>query len=260
MGVIGISKEQIIERRLSQRISRKLQLTIRSHTYNREIQNAIIENISIGGMQISIPADNAQLQIHDTCSFIFDIPPLGKSYVLGEILYRRESDGTSQPLLIQYGVKFIKLPMKIWNHIKQCCKDETESSTKKNTVQEETLRSLPAEDSLTTKTLGLIHAVIRYENSPELEGIVRDINYGGIKLQFLQTIPQNTNLFIRISFFEQTVTAIGICNGCQEISGNPKGFLANIGFTEINQPQYDNLQTLMMKLAAHMADQIHKSL
>lgn len=260
MGVIGISKEKIIERRLSQRISQQLQLTIRSHASSLEIQDATIENISIGGMQISIPVDHAKLQIHDTCSFIFDIPPLGKSYVLGEILYRRDSDGANPPLLIHYGVKFIKLPMKIWHHIKQCCQDETELSAITITAAGDTPTNIPAVDSLTTRTFGLIQVGILLENGTEPKAVVRDINYGGIKLQLSQTIQQNTNLSIHISFLEQTVTATGICNGCQEISANPNLFLANIGFTEINQPQFDNLQSLMMKLASHMADQIHKSI
>ena len=260
MGVIGISKEKIIERRLSQRISQQLQLTIRSHANSLEIHHATIENISIGGMQISIPADSAKLQIHDTCSFIFDIPPLGKSYVLGEILYQRDWTGANQPPVIHYGVKFIKLPMKIWHHIKQCCRDEAELPMKKTAVAEEIQQAVPAKDSLTTQTFGLIQVEIRPENSPEIKATVRDINYAGMKLQLSQAILPNIHLFIKISFLEQVVTVTGICTGSLEISENPGSSLVNICFTELNQMQFDTLQSLMMKLAAHMADSINKSL
>lgn len=258
MGVIIIFKEKVIERRLSKRISQKLHLTIRSHSSNREIQNATIENISIGGMQFSVPADNDKLQIHDTCSFIFDIPQLGKSYILGEIRYCRDFVDADQHLVIHYGVKFIKLSMKIWHHIKHCNEDELpgEYISKEPEI---TPKTSPVEDTLTTRTFELITVQIRLENGSELIGIVRDINYGGLNLQFSEAIPLNSVLHIRISFLDHTVTANGNCTWCEDISDNRNLFLANISFTDITQEQFDNLQSLMMKLAAHMADLIHKS-
>jgi hypothetical protein len=212
-------------------------------------------------MQFSVPADSPKLQIHETCSFIFDIPHLGKSYVLGEIRYCRDFIDNSQQPVIHYGVKFIKLSMKIWQHIKHSSPDEEKlPGDSIENKPEITVRITPSDETLTTRTFELIQVQIRPENSPELIGIVRDINYGGLKLQIPQSLPLHSKLFIRLTFGDYIVIANGNCSWCEEITENHGIFLANISFTEIVQPQFDNLQALMMKLAAYMADQIQKSL
>jgi hypothetical protein len=212
-------------------------------------------------MQFSVPADNIELQIGDICSFIFDIPLLGKSYILGEIRYCRDFIDANQQPVIHYGVKFIKLSLKTWHHIKGYCQDEEDSPEKLTPKEPEAVsKTPPADVTLITRTFELIQVQIRPENGPELTGTVRDINYGGIKLQSSQPLPLHNNLSIRIAFLEHTVTANGSCIGCEDISGNQNSFLANICFTDIQNTQFDNLQSLMMKLASYMADLIQKSL
>lgn len=212
-------------------------------------------------MQFSVPADNAGLQIHDICSFIFDIPLLGKSYILGEIRYCRDFIDANQQPVTHYGVKFIKLSMKTWHHIKGYCQDEEDPPEKLISQEPETiLKTPPSDETLVARTFELIQVQIQPENGPELTGIVKDINYGGIKLLFPQAVPLHTNLFIQITFLEHTVSASGCCSWWEDISGNQNAFLANICFTDIQNTQFDNLQSLMMKLAAYMADSIHKSI
>jgi c-di-GMP-binding flagellar brake protein YcgR len=260
-GIIISTKEKVIERRLSQRISQQLMLTIRPHAGGPEIQNAAIENISIGGMQFSVPADTAKLKIYDTCSFIFDLPQFGKCYILGEIRYCRVFSDPSQRPAIHYGVKFIKLSMKIWHHILRCCQNETNPPGKRAVQEPEILSKASMDDeTLTARTFELIKVQIQLEKGGELNGTVKDINYGGLKLLLSEAMPVNTNLFMRISFMEHTVTANGNCNWSDRIGDEGNLFLANISFTDIQQQQFDNLQALMMKLAAHMADSIRKSL
>ena len=221
----------------------------------------MIVNLSTGGMQFFVPAEYPKLRIHEVCTFIFNLPPQTKCFVLGEIRYYRDFIDAGKQQVIHYGVKFIKLPVQTWNLIKCCCQNETE-------IPEEQGRHSPlqgpmkildtTDETLITKTLALITAQIRLENGAILHVQVRDINFGGIRLQLLEPIPVNARLSVDVTFAKSPFTADGICNWCGYSDQKMTSFTINVSFQDIAQDQFENLKSLMMLLSSHMAGSISR--
>jgi c-di-GMP-binding flagellar brake protein YcgR len=256
-----ISKKPGTENRLSKRIRQKINLTVKSYTTGQEIGAATIVDISAGGMQFCVPADYPKLQIQEICGFIFDLPRLDKTNVLGEIRYYRDFIDPDQHHVVHYGVKFVYLSKTTWYHIHHCCcQNETETPVERipeipNTPENTTSTA----QTLTSKILALVKAQIRLENGSTLNGKIKDINYGGIQVRLSNPIPVNIHLNVHISFENLSFTADGICNQCDDTNRELNLFLANISFHDIQQEGFEILKTLMMKLATHMADSILKS-
>ena len=259
-----IAEEKIIERRIRERMPLKTNLIIKSYTNDQEISNATIVNISVGGMHFFIPVDYPKLQLHEICTFIFDLPQLGKSCVLGEIHYCLGLKDPQQQNALHYRAKFINLSMQTWHHIKNFCRTETETSSEPSRqylpeAQRSSPKLTPMNETLTTKTLALINAEVRLENGSILQGKVKDIDFEGIKLQLSEPISVDMNLNVNVTFAELPFTARGVCDWCDQIGPEMNSYIANISFSQIEQEQFEHLKSLMMKLAAYMADWILKS-
>lgn len=260
---MAISSEKPIERRLSRRILQKITLSIKCHATGREIHDATIVNISIGGMQFFIQDTVSKLHIGEVCSFVFDLPVLGETNVLGEIRYYRDFTDPESGHVVHYGVKFIHISKKTWNLINKYCQNDNEFGENHfPDHQARTIKTTSGSESLTAKTMALIKAQVRLDAGSVFKGKVLDINFGGIQLQLLEPIPVNVHLDVHVAFEDQSFTTDGLCNCCSNTDSNshnkPGPFLVNIGFYSIAPQQFENLQSLMFHLANHIADSIDK--
>jgi hypothetical protein len=234
----------VVDRRIGQRVPFHAELKINFEHNGVELEQAIASNISAGGIEFYIPADNFELKYGDTIEFCFNLPLLGTTLVKGEVRHLRQGVDLFQRPALFCGVKFLDLSLETWNSITQYCSSKTTRNISSSPApatgnSESTLSSIHKRATLD------LDVIIELPEGRTINGKLEDISFGGARICTPESIPVNTYVVVKIGYRDVTMEVNGVSVWNSHCSESESQYLTGIFFHSLDAPQLEQLRTLI---------------
>ncbi|HEX2952903.1 MAG TPA: PilZ domain-containing protein [Bacillota bacterium] len=239
-----------VERRLARRIPFKVELTIHFERNGQHTAIATATDISAGGIRFYVPWGTDVAQPGETAEFVFDLPNLGQTRILGEIRHLRFGIDLDQNRIVYYGARFLNLPIEIWNHLVDFCQtveEEEEQDQEPNPPEPLTVEKERQDFRIATADAPIeIHS----PNGEKTDGHLEDISFGGLKSRLSGQTPLNTEVTMIIPDDQHSVEVQAICIWAIPLNPPEVGCRAGFRFVNVSKEQFERLRAFVFKLAS----------
>lgn len=234
-----------VERRLARRIPFRVELAIHFERNGQQTASATATDISAGGIRFCVPWGTEVAQPGETAEFVFNLPNLGETRILGEIRHLRFGIDLDQNRLVYYGARFLNLPVETWNHLVDFCQATDDLKELENDSVQEPPKVEKERQDFRVST-GNLPIEINTTNGEKTFGYLEDISFGGIKAKFSGTTPLQNEVKIVIQDTEYS----GICLWAVPLNPSEHGCRVGYRFVNLSKEQFEKLRAFIFKLAS----------
>jgi hypothetical protein len=218
---------------------------------------ATANNISAGGILLSLPQNSRKLISGETIDFIFPLPNLGQTLVKGEICYIRSGLDPQRNPACLYGIKFIDLAVETWNYIFDYCQTKTAEAPWEAPPPVEQLGpfnvNLISENQRQNYVMPPSFAVVLHlEDGRSLQGPVKDVGFSGLRIRLGEFLPPQLHVTVNLKFEGIQVRLNGKCVWSMPVGRDSQDHITGIGFENVNPEQFGLVRELIFKLAGTM--------
>lgn len=189
-----------------------------------------------------------EVTVGDTLEFIFDLPELGKTSVIGEITYCTEDDGRIHPGRVCYGVKFLEMSLSAWSKVVEYCNMTRTVNTDETAAAaiNETAGTISVENKKTTVKNAQLAIRLKFPDGTDAQAKLEDISFGGIRVDLNKPVSVNSQISLEITYLNRCYKLSGIC--VWSVSDPPEGYVAGIFFDALTKEQFNDLAVLIHQL------------
>jgi hypothetical protein len=217
------------------------------------ILEAQITEVSAGMLQFIIPHDLNFPEAGTPLELHFDLPLSGTLTLPAKLVRLKGGIDITLKRIDYLGAKLYETHLETWNLIIDYCQSQiplSENSMENSYERERKDFRLTAHD---------LPAEVHVADGGIFNAKTKDISYGGVKIYSQQPLPVNQRVIVRLTCNESRFDIGGICIWNHPAVFDESGFVAGVFFEKLSPEEFENLRTIVFKLARSAPQEVIKT-
>jgi hypothetical protein len=205
--------------------------------------------VSAGSLQFVVPHDlpfpppGTPIELH------FDLPLSGTLTVPAKLVRLKGGIDMTLKRIEYLAAKLYEIPLETWNLLIDYCQSQFPSL---DGFPEPAYEKERKDYRLSTHDLP---AEVHIEDGGVFNAKTKDLSYGGVKIYSQRQLPINQRVVVRFVYGQTKFDVGGVCIWNHPAVFEESGFVAGVFFEKLSPKEFENLRTIVFKLAQAITDQ-----